>query len=430
MISQNSVMNILIGKNIARTATVQMTDSSAATYLANGEIVVVDASGTVLNTTTVVNKKSVFLVEGQGATLPPIWSDEIHKDRVTMFTGTAYTAGTVQIDYIGYNSVQNTGSIDVLNDNDYTIELFDIDSTTFGSLGVSKLGFYTSDSTATQREIAIGLTESMFTNTRDLVFKNVLIEMVTDLATYATVTTVALGAATFTFVNGSRNVVQAAGADNTVAVGDLIRVTTNTDIIAVYEVDAKGTTAFPGATANDFKLNYAYQGTSAATATIFRNTVAPTNYGIRITGRAPYFVSPYTTKYHVNRWKTNLYRMGSTPVATEQNATEGSGEYEQVAEIEQFLLGNEGHTAREGVTPYVAPRSRAVSTGEYSIICLNFNRKQDGFVMDQPTSHKQLMIAFDKQGGFIASSQATNATTTSVETVLETWLSTFSAISI
>lgn len=421
MITQNSVMNILIGKNIARTGSVQMTNSSAATYLANGEIVVVDASGTVLDTTTVVGKKSIFLVEGQGATQPPIWSDEIFHDRVTSFTGTAYTAGTVQIDYIGYNSVQNTGAIDVLNDNDYTIELFDVDSSTFGTLGTSKLGFYTSDSTATQREIAVGLTESMFTNTRDLVFRNVLIEMVTDAATY-------VASGTGTFVNGSPNVVGSVG--NAVVAGDLVRIITNTDLFAVYEVEAKGTTAFPGATADDYKLNYAYQGASGAGVNVYRNTVAPTGFGIRITGRAPYFITPYQTKYHVNRWVTNLYRMGSTPVATEQKATEGSGEYEQVAVIEQFLLGNEGHMAREGVTPYIAPRSRAVSTGEYSIICLGHNRKETGTVMESPTSYKQLMIAFDKQGGFVANSQATNATTTSVETVLENWLSTFSAISI
>ncbi len=422
MLSQNSVMNILIGKNIARQATT-LVDNSSATFLANGEIVVCDASGTILDTTTVLNKKSVFIVEGQGTSLPLIWSDEIFRDKVWSFTGTAYTAGTVQIDYIGYNSVQNLGSIDVINDNDYTIELFDIDSTTFGSLGVSKLGFYTSDSTATEQEIAIGLTESMFTNTRDLVFRNILVEMVSD-GTFAAATS------THTLVNGSPNVV-AAGA-NTVVAGDLIRVTTNTDLIAIYYIEAKGVTAFPGAGANDFRLNIPYQGVSVAGATLFRQTVAPaTGFGIRITGRAPYFQTPYTTTYHVNRWKTNLYRMGSTPIATEQNATEGSGEYEQVAQIEQFLLGNEGHTAREGVVPYIAPRSRAVSTADYSIICLAHSRMQDGFVMQQPVSYKQLMLAFDKNGGFIANSQATtNASNNSVEEVLEAWLSTFSAISI
>lgn len=418
MITQNSVMNLLIGKNLTRTVNVQTTDSSAATYLADGEIVITDASGTVLNTTTVANKRSIFIVQGQGSTKPVIWSDEIFKDSVTVFEGTPYDAATVQIDYIGFNAVTGLGSIDVINDNDYSVELFDLDSTTFGTLGYSKFGFYTSDSSATQQEIALGLTESLFTNTRDLYFPAVLIEMVTN-GTYAAATS------THTFVNGSPNVV-AAGA-NTVVAGDLIRVTTNSNTIAVYYVEAKGTGAFPGAGANDYRINYPYQGSSVTGATVYRNTVAPTAYGIRVTGRAPYWVAPNLTTYHVNRWRTTLKRAGSTAVVTEQNATEGSGEYEQIANLEYFLIGNEGFSAREGVIPYVPVRTNADSAAEYAIITLAHSRKEGNKIVENPRAFKQLMIALNGVGG-----HGTNATgaVTSVQDVLEAWLSTFPAISI
>lgn len=417
MITQNSVMNLLIGKNIARQATT-MVDASSGTYLADGEIVVVDPSGTILDTTTVVNKPSIFLVQGQGTSKPPIWSDEIFKSGVSSFTGKAYTAGTVQIDYIGYNAVTNAGSIEVINDNDYTIELFDLDSSIFGTLGTSKFGFYTSDSSATQQEIAVNLTESLFTNTRDLVFPAVTIEMVADAsATYTAVS------ANLTVVNGSKTIT----TSNTtgITVGSLIRIGSSADTSPVYEVDAVVTNT-------SFTINYPYQGTSgtvlAANAGVLTNV---TGLGIRITGRAPYFLTPNRTNYHVNRWKTVLTRFGSTTLATTQTPTEGSGEYEQIAYLEYCLLGNEGHSAREGVTPYIAPRANAETTGEYSIITLYHGRKEGGTVMEQPTSYKQLMLAFNKQGGFIANSQATtNASNNSVEEVLEAWLSTFPTISI
>lgn len=419
MITQTNVMNLLIGKKLTRTVNAQITDASAASYLADGEIAVVDGSGTVLDTTTVLTKKSVFLVQGQGTTKPIIWSDEIFKDSVTEFKGTAYDAPTVQIDYIGYDAVNNLGAIEVLNDNDYTVELKDVDSTTFGTLAYSKFGFYTSDSSATEREIAIGLTESLFTNTRDLHFPAVLIEMVND-GTFAAATS------THTFVNGSPNVV-VAGA-TTVVAGDLIRVTTNADTIAVYQVEVKGTTAFPGAGANDYRINYAYQGASVAGATVYRQTVVPaTGYGIRVTGRALYWLAPNLTTYHVNRFKTILKRAGTTPVVTTQDATEGSGAYEQIANLEYFLVGNEGLSAREGVIPQVTVRANAESTAQYGIITLAHSRKDGGQITENPRNFKQLMIAFNGNGG-----HGTVATgdVKAVDDVLSAWLSTFPAISI
>lgn len=417
--TQNSVMNLLIGKKLTRTVNAQITDSSAATYIADGELLVTDSSGTVLDSTTVLTKASVRIVQGQGANKPLIWSDEINKADVTSYTGKSYTAGTVQIDYVGFDAVSNLGSFDVISSNDYEIRLFDIDSSIQGTLGDWKFGFYTSDATATQSEIARGLTESLFTNTRDLVFPNVLIEMVTDLATYAAATS------TYTLVNGSPNVV-AAGA-NTIVAGDLIRVTTNTDLIAVYYVSAYGVTAFTGATANDFKLNYAYQGASVAGATLYRNTVAPTQFGVRITGKAVYFTAPNLTTFHVNRFKTTVMNSGSTAVVTEQNATEGSGSYERVSEIEYQLLGNEGLVARQGVIPQIVIRSNVEATGTYDIYSLSHSKRTIGSIIGNPTQYKQLMIA-----GNMLSGNGTNmiGAVTSIQDVLNAWLSTFTAVSL
>lgn len=415
LMTQKSVMNLLIGKNIARTSSVQITDpTNSTTYIADGEVVVCDASGTVLNTTTVLNKKSVFLVQGQGATKPLIWSDEIFLSGVRAFNGKAYTAPTVQIDYVGFNPVTSTGNLDVINDNDYEVHLFDLDSTTFGTLGYSKYGFYTSDSSATLQEVGVNLTESLFTNTRDLVFPSVTIEMVTN----GTFTALANNA---TVVNGSINITSTAHG---LAVGDLVRIGGTTTSIAVYEVDTVPT-------ANTFTINYPYQGTSGTVlaANIGKMTVV-TSIGIRITGKTPYFVAPNLTTYHVNRWKTTIMRGGSTVVSNQQNATEGNGTYEQISEIEYFLIGNEGFTAREGVIPNIPVRANVEATGTYSIINLNHVRIEGGTLMNPPFQYKQLMIAFNKLGGFIANSQANTATVTSVEGVLEAWLSTFPSITI
>lgn len=419
MVNQNSIVQMLIGDGTQnRTGSCQITDRSAASYIADEEIAVVDASGTVLDTTTVLTKDKIFLVQSQGATEDLIWSDEINKNSVTAFTGKAYTAGTVQIDYIGYNAVTNTGSIDVLNDNDYTIELFDLDSTTFGTLGTNKMGFYTSDSSATQQEIAKGLTESLFTNTRDLEFPAVKIEMVTDTASFGAFTQ------NVTVVNGSVTVTINAADTALAPVGGMLRIGGTGDTSPVYFVKAR-----PSATS--VTLNYPYQGTSGTVlAANIGSLTAVTSYGIRVTGQSPYFVAPNVTRYHVNRWKTNLYRMGSTPVSTEQNATEGSGEYPQIASMEYFLLGNEGHSAREGVIPQVNPRANAVSSHTYSMIYLTHSRKDIGTVKDQPTSYKQLIIAFNKGGGFGTTVTGAVGPASSVKDVLEAWLSSFPSISI
>ena len=174
-------------------------------------------------------------------------------------------------------------------------------------------------------------------------------------------------------------------------------------------------------------LRRRHQGTSASGATVYRNTVAPTGYGVRVTGRAPYWVAPNLTTFHVNRFKTILKRAGSTTVVTEQNATEGSGSYAQIANLEYFLLGNEGFSNRDSQNPYIAPRANAESTALYGIITLAHSRKEGGQVTENPKAFKQLMIAFNGSGG-----HGTVATgdVKAIDDVLSACLSTFPAISI
>lgn len=412
LMTQNSVMNLLIGKKIARTVNAQLLDSTnATTYLADGEILITDASGTVLTNLTVVGKDSIRLVQGQGAGKPLIWSDEIFNTGVKQFSAKAYTAGTVQIDYVGYDSVTNAGSIDVISSNDYEIHVFDIDSTTFGTLGNSKYGFYTSDASATQQEIALGLTESLFTNTRDLVFPSILVEMV---ANNVFVTGLAN---TCLMTNGSIQVTSTAHA---LTVGTLVRFITDTDLFAVYSVASV-------ISANVFTLNYPYQGPSGAAVNGFQPNAAPTAFGVRITGKVPYYLAPNLTNYHVNRWKTTVMNSGATTVTTEQNATEGSGEYPQIAVLEYFLLGNEGLAARQGVIPQIAIRANVEATGTYDIVSLYHYRQQGGSVQSKPAEYKQLIIAVNMLAG--QGGQFTDATT-GLKAVLNAWITTLPDITI
>lgn len=129
----------------------------------------------------------------------------------------------------------------------------------------------------------------------------------------------------FPFVYGSKNVT--AGGASDIATGDLIRVGTNAGTTIVYKV-VKGTTAFTGAGANDFALDRPFTNVSA-TYTVFRNTVAPTEYGVKVT-TADYFTTfraltgPTSLSAATITYATNWSLGIGTPEETIEEEAEGT----------------------------------------------------------------------------------------------------------
>lgn len=417
-ITQNSGMFLEIAKNVNRTASATALDPAATTYLADGEIAVVDLSGNVLNTTTVQGVDKIKIVQSQGASLPLIQSPVIELAGLKSYSSKVYTAPTQQVDYIGYDAVSAAGDFDVINDNGYEILIHDINSAAYGSIGVDKFGFYVSDSTATKAEIVDGLTLNLFQNTFHVVRKPFIAERVSS-ATF-TASTGATGTATYT--QGSTVVTTSGSTPATdFPVGTYVRIgttATTTLTLPVYKVTAVSNSA------QTITLDVPFQGSSSTGATTaFAYATAATvnagSVGIKLTGQAQVFTSPQQTEPYVNRWNTSVRNGGSTPVVTETTATEGVGSYPVVASLEYFLIGNEGFIARNNV-PYVNPRANALSTGTYHFLDLEWNSVKTGSIFNNQGAQKQLLLAFN----FVAASAPTQVTgaVTAVQDVLNVWI--------
>lgn len=415
--TQNSFMQLLVGKNISRTASVTATDPSASTYAASGEIVVTDISGTVLDTTTVQAVDRIRIVQSQGATSPAIQSPVIELAGIKSYGSKLYTAPVLQVDYIGYNVVTNSGSIDVINDNGYEILIQDINSAAYGSIGIGKFGFYVSDSTATQEEIWTGLAVNLYQNTTRVINKPFIVERVASVIA-GTNTTAAAGSLVFT--NGSTTVTYsgATPATDGLASGSYVK----TDDVAVDTgVLYKITSAVTG---GSFTIDQAYQGATATftagnASTYTAALLTAGSLGIKLTGIAPVFTSPQSTEPYVNRWVTSIRNGGSTPVVAEVGATQGVGSYPFMASLEYFLIGNEGFIARNNV-PYVSPRANILSTGTYNLLTLEWDSVKTGQIFNQQAASKQLLMAFD----FTPASAPTQVTgdVTAVQDVLNVWI--------
>lgn len=415
--TQNSIMHLLIGKNVNRTASATATDPAASTYLANGEIAVTDLSGTVLDTTTVQAVDKVVIVQSQGATAPAIVSPVIELAGIKSYGSKAYTAPTLQVDYIGYDVVSNAGDIEVINDNGYEIMIHDLNSAAYGSTGVDKFGFYVSDSSATKEEIWTGLAVNLYQNTARLARKPFIVERVAS-AVAGTDTTGATG--TLTFTNGSTTVTASVSSTgNGIAVGSYLKTDdTAVDTGVYYKV-----VAIPSATT--ITIDQAYQGATASftagNASVHTAaTLSAGSLGIKLTGIAPVFNTPQSTEPYFNSWIATVRNGGTTPVVTETAASAGVGSYPYVASLEYFLIGNEGFISRNDI-PYVSPRANALSTGTYHFLTLEWISRKSGQIFNLQDNAKQLLMAWD----FTAGSPPTQVVgaTTAVQDVLNQWIS-------
>jgi hypothetical protein len=421
--TQNSIMHLLVGKDVARTASATATDPAASTYLADGEIAVVDLSGTVLNTTTVASANQIRIIQSQGASLPSIQSPVIELSGVKSYKSKAYAAAVQQIDYVGFDAVAVTGDIEVINSNGYEIMVHDINSAAYGSTGVDKFGFYVSDSTATKSEINDGLAINLHQNIVRVTrppFTVVRVSSATFIVTTGTTGNNSV------FTNGSK-VVTGLAATTEVPVGTYIRVgttPTTTLTLGIYKVVA--------ATSTTITLDQEFQGTSgtyaaaAIAASILTSTVALNNaamnassLGIKLAGKAEVFTSPQSTEPYLNRWITTARNAGSTTVTAEVAAVEGIGIYSKMASLEYFLLGNEGFISRNDI-PYVNPRANVLAAGTYHLLSLEWDSVKSGQIFNQQANSKQLLLAFN----FVAGSAPTSAlgAVTAVQDVLNVWI--------
>jgi hypothetical protein len=148
---------ILIGQNIARTAAL-----TVAT-LANGEIACVKDDMTILTAgQTIANSDYIYVVQGTAGA--PRFSSKIQGAQVEKYEGTSYAAAVQQVTVVGAIAA-GAGSINLVNSTEYVLTLiFYYDKVIGSERQLVRRFYYTSDSTATQQEIAQAITAAINTD--------------------------------------------------------------------------------------------------------------------------------------------------------------------------------------------------------------------------------------------------------------------------
>jgi hypothetical protein len=392
--SQNDFLQLFVGASPVAIST------GAISTLNDGEIGLFTPSGTRLTEANAATEDEFIIVQGRASGEIPYVTGSIKKaDLVaSKCTVKVYSAATEQLDYIGYNGTD--GAIDVLDDNLYYIRLHIDQSKTSNHGGIYvKHGVYKSDATgATQGEIAAGLTENLIKNFKKEPYRMIKFERVVSNAGTATSggTAAVVYGSKFVTITESAGAAADAGKYNadaaSIVAGDYIRIGGTATTVGVYKVTA---TSGVGTATAILTLDVPYQGASdsavaaASMEVVTAANAATSDFGIKLTAVA----QPWTLgaiKYNKLKFKTLLEDFGTTTVTNSTASSPGSGEYEQMAELEWFAQGNEGQIYRDTV-PSLPARADVVDTN-YDQIVLTVHSTRNG-TLNSDTARKEYVLA-------------------------------------
>lgn len=342
--AQKDIQLLMIGQAATKT-------TGGISTLNDGEIGIFTPAGVRVTEATAATIKKFIIVKKTPNGGVNLVSSPIDKSTITSIGKAAFVASADQVTNIGYNGTN--GSIIVTNDNKYHIRFNFVQGRTSNHGGLYiKHAFYTSDTSATQFEIAHNLLKAASVEFSKEADKLVKSEMLSDDAGAALG-----GAATLTVTNGSKYVVASSGAHGLVP-GDAVRIGGTATTDPVYVVDTVSTT--------QIKLTTIYQGVSAAGVAGEELTALTGAFGLKLTG----IPQPSRTgKLHGDLspliFDITLEGFGGTTFSTTAS-TAGNGNQKQVRELEFFLQGNEGDFLRVG-EPNIFDR-RTEATGTYNFI--------------------------------------------------------------
>lgn len=390
MLTQRNISFVLIGRNINATTATRVEN------LLSGQIAIANKFGAVLDdnagATDVDNFAEIKIHQGgtQRAT------DIIRRDNVVSVRTRAYAAPTEQITFVGYNGT--SGSIVVTNDNPYIVRLNFISGDRSQEFPMQRIlhGYYKSDTTATQAEIADGLAANINANARRRFERDIMAEVLCDNAGAAIT-----GAPTnFTVTRDSKTVVWTGTDPTNIAIGDFLRfggTTPATPVARVAAIDLASNTLtladpYVGATATILVANV---------EVIVAATAATANFGVKLTGIARNFNLRRKVEYTKAMWETQLDGFESTPITSGQAAYLGSGTYEQVASEDLFgdiIFGNKYRKDH-----LYSPNLYAEAGGQYGCVTIVYDEPVDVVVGNQAYHRKTVRVWFNNTA-------ATNAT--------------------
>jgi len=395
MQAQRNVANLLVVNSVAATAGMESNNIDAyISSMSTGESVIVSPGGIVVDATGTLPTEFKIATKLTDGTLQ--YSDTIKAKGIKTIHANKYVAPTNQIDYIGYNG--SSGSFDVINSNIYSVKMYLKPTDVAGFMQQKiKEGFYETDSTATQQEIAKGLTDSLIKNFSREPDKK---KFGTDRFVFERINSGAqanaLGTATAALTKGSTAVVFSEDMTALVVAGTILRFgTSGAGTAPCYVVTGHDSGA---AAARVYTLDIPYQGSSTtALAAGSVESVTEGNWGIKISSVTYYFDEP-KFRYHQPIWETILQDCGSTVVTKSTKTTPGSGDYRQIKAMEQLFLGNEGNYYRAQI-PQPVFRSEVSSSKTYAIVTIehvdNFTDNLGG----KADSLKQVYLACEKGNG-------------------------------
>ncbi len=303
-----------------------------------------------------------------------------------------------QLDFVGYNGT--SGAIDV-NAEAYKIKL-DFHQNLYSNFnGVYvRSFFYDASATDTQQTIADGLAISAEAELMDQYHDNPV--FVTRVCSGAyTAAPTALGNAVFTYGSKYVSVTDAddATTNAALAVGEYIGPDDTDKSTGLYKIAAIDTTN--NIITLDTKFRHATATVAPASLARVTSTAAGSaDWGIRIEERPQdKFLPEGKLSYVRNSWVT-LTRDGAfsndgfkeTPITKSKASSYGSGTYEQVAELEWFLWGQESDHLRSDERHRNDWRAEAVEDKLYGLINFKFNGVENGYLHTM-TSHEHYTVA-------------------------------------
>lgn len=159
MFKSDNTSRLLIGKDINRTAGVQVNDSGVANFIADGEVVVLGEDGTPLTAgSTFADSRYITIVQGRGgagSTKVMTSSVTIDGSQIVTASGTSFRDSVEQVSYVGHDDVAAAGSIDAQPFTNYKMTItYKNDREVFSEQLLKRVYFYSTGSAATQLEIA------------------------------------------------------------------------------------------------------------------------------------------------------------------------------------------------------------------------------------------------------------------------------------
>jgi hypothetical protein len=418
--TQNDVMQLFIVPATPATDTPTQNPNAIIdqyTDLDDGEAAVVNSHNMVLSATSVltddiVAESGIKIIQRVGTDL--IQSDLIKQANIVAVKAIADSAGAEQVSYIGYNAT--AGEITATSSKLYVvrISLKEQDVTGQGQAIILNSP-YKSDASATQLEVALGLVEALSRTLRRQAVPPIQAELVCNVAYAAT----ASFDGTVTFVKGDQYVTIGTNKQyNTgteLAVGDYVRFSdapTTTGALTsdgIYKViELTSTTVFKVDRPIEEESMTAVASAKAAATVLTAAKMASAYCGIKLSSVARTFnlgKGPYS-KVSFTIGLDSVAAFGTTPVTYSTAMSLGAGTYQQIAQLEWDLLGNDGNPY-PGDFMWSAARKLADSSTTYDQLSITYYGDHSTMgVGGTPRRMKQLCLAFGT--GFTAADVADN----------------------